>query len=84
MQSEIEVTQADKDAAEEFFPEYLWRQHARDDAANAFARHRIATEQRIAEWLRARAAPFECTADKNIADAILSGAYRENGGRSTG
>ena len=38
----VTVTQADRDAAEEFFPVGLWRQEARDDIAQAFARHRLA------------------------------------------
>ena len=31
------ITQADRDAAEAFFPTCLWKQEARDDVAQAFA-----------------------------------------------
>jgi hypothetical protein len=44
--TELTVTQADRDAAAVFFPEHLWRQEARNDIAQAFARHR---EQALAE-----------------------------------
>jgi hypothetical protein len=39
--TDVTVTQADRDAADEHYPPHLWKKAARDDLAIAFARHRI-------------------------------------------
>jgi len=44
-----EVTQADRDAAEAFFPTHLWKDEARADVALAFARHRASEAERVRE-----------------------------------
>lgn len=49
--------------------------HVQGVWAAAFARHRLAERAQIAEWLRERAAPFGCRADREIAHAIERGDY---------
>jgi hypothetical protein len=81
MQSEIEVTEADRGAARRIYLAYR-KSDLPDEGAKEAAHYRIATEQRIAEWLRARAAgqsDLNQHADTHlIADVILSGAYKES------
>jgi hypothetical protein len=88
----VEVTQRDREAAatfaEQAFPTAEWdciriRKGANDEhlLVQSHARHRIAAEQRIVEWLRANPGwpNSYAYARKVIADAIARGEHREKG-----
>ena len=86
-QEEIKgVTQADRDAAASGYfawcsgnpviPERMKAGDADDHSmVQAFARHRIKTEQKIVEWLRGDVADDNIHSCDQAADAIEAGAY---------
>ena len=81
-----EITQADRDAAASGYfawcsgnpviPERMKAGDADDHSmVQAFARHRIKTEQKIVEWLRGEVADDSIHSCDQAADAIESGAH---------
>ena len=85
----MSVEQQDRDATAEYLGSGGWGNGAEYVLANlqdshplvqAFAAHREAAEQsakaEIVAWLRVRALPHTCTADRDIADAIERGEFK--------
>ena len=74
-----DVTQADRDAAEAYREKVLdaiWAGGPEDQVLlEAFACHRIKTEQKIVEWLRGEVADDSIHSCDQAADAIESGAH---------
>ena len=77
----IEVTDADRAAAEAFWQEHgPWRMGSMSVLATAFTRHRLAERDAVVKWLRKTAnmnpqAPGEKAFVLLLCDAIEAGGY---------